>query len=419
MSSVKKDSVTLYQFRRLLETIEKLEGRGTELVTLYVPPDKSISDVISYLRQEYATAANIKSKQTRKNVQDAIESAIQRLKLFDSAGPTGLVIFSGAIPQNSGQTSKIEVYHIIPPEPITTFLYRCDSKFHVEGLKDLLKEKAVYGVLVIDNEEAAVAVVKGRSISQLKTYTSGVPGKHHAGGQSARRFERLREMTLNEFYKRVADKANELFLQYPEMKGVIVAGPGPTKEFFAQGDYLHYTLRDKIHIVDTSYSGESGVREAVAKSSDFLREVRMVEEQKLIQRFMSEATRPDGLAVYGEKEVMEALQKNMLDTLMISEDLDRIEVVVRCQNCGYEERFNLDQSELQTEVPKKLAEKCPLCQNQSLAVKETNLLIDRLISEASKLNLKIELISSEHEEGEMFKKAFKGVAGLLRHRGGY
>jgi peptide chain release factor subunit 1 len=57
---LRKDSVTLYQFKRLLEKIEKLEGRGTELVTLYIPPDKSISDVINYLRQEYATASKHK-----------------------------------------------------------------------------------------------------------------------------------------------------------------------------------------------------------------------------------------------------------------------------------------------------------------------------------------------------------------------
>ncbi len=416
---LRKDSVTLYQFKRLLEKIEKLEGRGTELVTLYIPPDKSISDVINYLRQEYATASNIKSKQTRKNVQDAIESAIQRLKLFDRPGPTGLVIFSGAIPQDSGQTSKIEVYHVIPPEPITTFLYRCDSRFHVEGLKELLRERAVYGVLAIDNEEASVAVVKGRRIEQLKTYTSGVPGKHHAGGQSARRFERLREMTLNDFYKRVAQKANELFLQYPEIKGVIVAGPGPTKDVFLQGDYLDYTLRDKIHVVDTSYSGEAGVREAISKSADFLKELRMVEEQKLIQRLMSEATRPDGLAVYGEKQVFEALQKNMVDLLMVSEDLNRVEVVVRCQNCGYETRFTVNAEEVQAEVPRKLGEKCPVCQNQSIALHETQLLIDKLIAEAEKLGVKVELVSSEHEEGEMFMKAFGGVAGFLRHRGGY
>lgn len=411
--------MTLYKFRKMLEELERKQGRGTELVTLYIPPDKAISDVISYLRQEYATASNIKSKQTRKNVQDAIESAIQRLKLFSSPGPTGLVIFSGAIPQNGPGTERIEVYHITPPEPITTFLYRCDSRFHVELLKDLLREKDVYGIIAIDNEEAAVAVVKGRRIAEVKSFTSGVPGKHHAGGQSARRFERLREMNLNEFYKRVGEHANEIFLQYPEIKGVIIAGPGPTKEVFAKGDYLHYTLRKKIHLVDTAYSGESGIREAIAKSSDFLREIRLVEEQKMIQNLMNEITRTDSLAVYGEKQVRESLRKNMLDTLYIIEDLDRVEIILKCQNCGYEEALTLSENEIQIEIPKKLSEKCPRCQNITLTVKESKMLIDVLISEAEDMGTKVELISQEHEMGEMFKRAFQGIAGLLRHRGKY
>ncbi|MDJ0270768.1 MAG: peptide chain release factor aRF-1 [Aigarchaeota archaeon] len=418
MSLSGRDSVTLYKFRRMLEELERKQGRGTELVTLYIPPDKQISDVISYLRQEYATASNIKSKQTRKNVQDAIESAIQRLKLFPSPGKTGLVIFSGVIPQNGPGTERLEVYHIIPPEPISIFLYRCDSRFHVEHLKDLLKEKDVYGVIAIDNEEAAIAVIKGRSIAQLKTFTSGVPGKHHAGGQSARRFERLREMSLNEFYKRVGEHANEIFLQYHGIKGIIIAGPGPTKEIFADGDYLHYTLRDKIHIVDTAYSGESGVREAIAKSSEFLRELRLVEEQKLIQQLMYEVTRPDSRAVYGEKYVREALRKNMLEKLFIIEDLDKNEVTLTCQNCGNTSIFTLSQEEMQSELPKRLGEPCPKCNNSTMTIKEIKPLIDVLISEAENMGTRIELISSEHEQGEMFKRAFQGIAGLLRHRGG-
>ncbi|MEM1948937.1 MAG: hypothetical protein QXY50_00525, partial [Candidatus Caldarchaeum sp.] len=132
-----------------------------------------------------------------------------------------------------------------------------------------------------------------------------------------------------------------------------------------------------------------------------------------------EATRPEGLAVYGEQQVLEALRKNMLDLLIISEDLDRVEVLIQCQNCGYQETTILDQDQIQSEVPKKLAEKCPKCLNQSLALKQTTLMLDKLIAEAEKMNVKVELVSSEHEEGEMFMKAFKGVAGFLRHRGGY
>ncbi len=415
----RKDSVTLYRFKKLIKELESKEGRGTELISLYIPPNKPISDIIGYLRQEYSTAANIKSKSTRKNVQDAIESAIQRLKLFDRAGPTGLVIFSGAIPQNGGAGSeKIEVYHVIPPEPINLLLYRCDSKFYLEPLKELLKEKDVYGVLVIDNEEAAVAVIRGRRIVELKTFTSGVPGKHHAGGQSARRFERLREMNLNEYYKRVAAHANEIFLKYPEIKGVIVAGPGPTKEVFVEKDYLHYTLRDKIHIVDTSYSGEEGVREAIRKAENFLKELRMVEEQRLIRRLMNEITKENSRAVYGEKEVLRALRSGMLETLLLSEDLEKYRIRIRCSNCGAESEYTMDEEEKVSKLPEILAKPCEKCGQKALQVEEEKLLVDFFIEEAEKVGTRVELISSEHEEGAMLKNAFDGVAGFLKGYGG-
>ncbi|NIM44848.1 MAG: peptide chain release factor 1, partial [Nitrososphaeria archaeon] len=61
-----------YQLRKLVSELREKEGRGTELISLYVPPKRRISDVISYLREEYSTASNIKSDLTRKHVQDAI-----------------------------------------------------------------------------------------------------------------------------------------------------------------------------------------------------------------------------------------------------------------------------------------------------------------------------------------------------------
>ena len=68
-----------YKFRRDLEEIEKAQGRGTELVSVYVPPDKQISDVANYLRNEYSQSSNIKSDFTRKHVMQAIDSILARL----------------------------------------------------------------------------------------------------------------------------------------------------------------------------------------------------------------------------------------------------------------------------------------------------------------------------------------------------
>ena len=119
---VKRTSLEKFRLKRALETLANKEGRGTELISLYVPPGRQISEVIAMLRQEYGTAANIKSDTTRKNVQDAIVKVMQRLKLFKETPENGLVIFCGAIPQNGGPGSeRIETYVIEPPEPIHVY----------------------------------------------------------------------------------------------------------------------------------------------------------------------------------------------------------------------------------------------------------------------------------------------------------
>ncbi|EQD42840.1 eRF1 domain protein 1 domain protein, partial [mine drainage metagenome] len=47
MSEGEKDpQLRRYEFRRLVEEIKDIRGRATELVTLYVPPGRAISDVM-------------------------------------------------------------------------------------------------------------------------------------------------------------------------------------------------------------------------------------------------------------------------------------------------------------------------------------------------------------------------------------
>ena len=89
----KRSSLELFRLRKILRELHKKEGRGTELVSLYVPHGKQISEVMNSLRQEYGTATNIKSTTTRKNVLDALVKVQQRLKLFKTVPKNGIVIF--------------------------------------------------------------------------------------------------------------------------------------------------------------------------------------------------------------------------------------------------------------------------------------------------------------------------------------
>ena len=74
------------------------------------------------------------------------------------------------------------------------------------------------------------------------------------------------------------------FIDIYPVKGLIISGPGPTKEDFINGNYLEYRLQNNIiNTIDASYSGAEGIREAFAKSGDILGSFRLVEEKKMIE----------------------------------------------------------------------------------------------------------------------------------------
>ncbi len=417
MSSKKRTSLELFRLKKTLNTLASKEGRGTELVSLYVPPGKQISEVTNMLRDEYGTASNIKSTTTRKNVQDAIVKVQQRLKLFKEAPENGLVIFCGAIPQNGAGSERIETYVILPPEPIHIYLYRCDARFHTEHMQELLREKETYGILLIDASATTLATLQGRRLEIVREFTSGVPGKTRAGGQSARRYERFREMRLQEYFRRVGEHANETFLPIENLKGLIIAGPGPTKYDFEKGDYLNYMLKDKvIDIIDTAYVEEQGVKEVVDKAPEIMRKIRYIEEKQIVQQFLYEVGHDTGMTTYGEEEVRRALEAGAVRTLLLSEGLDVIRVKVKCNACGYEEQQTMKSQMLTSFEQSLFGKSCPKCKAPALGIAETQELIENFAQLAEYTNTDIEMISGETEEGQMLKNSFGGIAAILRFK---
>jgi peptide chain release factor subunit 1 len=66
-----------YELKKKLETIKSKSGRSKELISLYIPSDKQISDVTNHLSEEHGQASNIMSKYTRTNVQGALVHRFQ------------------------------------------------------------------------------------------------------------------------------------------------------------------------------------------------------------------------------------------------------------------------------------------------------------------------------------------------------
>ncbi|NLE05354.1 MAG: peptide chain release factor aRF-1 [Crenarchaeota archaeon] len=419
MSTAKKTSLELFRLKKVLNTLSKKEGSHTELITLYLPPGKLISDAITLLRNEYGTASNIKSNVTRKNVLDAIVKVQQKLKLFKDPGEKGIVIFAGALPQEGGGpgTERMEAWVIVPPEPIKIFLYRCDSRFHTEHLQEMLRDKETYGIILVDASNGTIATLQGKNLNIVMQLYSGVSGKTRAGGQSARRYERLRDMQLNEWYQRIAGHANDVFLPIENLKGIILGGPGPTKFDFQKGEYLHYQLRDKIlEVIDSSYVEEQGVKEAVEKAPEVMKKVRYIEEKEVMQKFLYEVGHDSGLITYGEVEVRRALEMGAVRMLLLSESIDISRVTIKCGACGNEEKHTVKNPNMTIFEQNLSGKPCEKCQAPSYTIVDTQDIIDDLAQMAEYSNTDVEVISTETEEGLMLKNSFGGIAAILRFK---
>lgn len=417
-NSGKWDSVKRYKLTKMINELSSITGHGTELVTVYVPPRRPIFDVISQLRNEAGTASNIKSDLTRNHVQDALSRTVEHLKLFKDTPENGLVIFCGAIPTGKGfGTEKIELTSVIPPKPVQISLYRCDDHFWTDHLREMLKDEKVIGILAIDTSEAGIGILTGDRWAAIDSLTSGVAGKHRQGGQSARRFERLRDNELNEYYHRVADHAKAVFIDQYNVKGLIVGGPGPTKDNFLKEEYLDYRLQNNIlSILDTSYSGDEGVREIIdkAQKDGILTEFRVMEEKQLVKKFMAEVHSGRGLGIYGIFDVLKALQSGVADLVIVTNEISYVKLDFKCKSCkNIQERF-VDRAAIMSTKQEVASKPCPSCGAMDFDVVEKDI-VDYMQELSTMTGGRLEVISGQTEEGAQLNSLGKTGA-ILRYK---
>jgi len=414
----KSNDLQLYQTKRLLNQLKEKKGFHTELVSLYVPHDRKISDVTNHLKNEISESQNIKSKLTRKNVLESISSIIGQLKNVTEVPENGLVLFSGAIPQNNTPgTERNELYIVHPPEKVITFRYHCASEFLLWPLEEMLETKETYGLLCIGRKEAAVGYLRGKHVEIVRDFTSGVHGKHRAGGQSQKRYERQMEEAETRFYRRISEEVNKLFLGLEDLQGIFIGGPGPSKEKFVNDESLDYRLQEKIlDVVDLGYSGIEGIRALIEKIKDQIANVKFVREKQVMQSFLKEVSNDTGLVAYGLEEVQKALNMGAVAKLILSEKLDTYQVNIACANCKYKESRTARQRELKKLKLSIQNESCPECGSNTFNVSSSVLIVEELGSIAETMGTEIMIISPETEEGEMLYSTFGGIVAILRFK---
>ena len=402
------------RLKKALEELSSMRGMGTELVTVIVPPDRMIHDVRQHLSQEAGQAANIKSKSTRKHVGDAIESALAALNRYKTPGERGLAIFVGHVIVGNNKSRLIITVIDDPPEAFPSFRYRCDSTFEVSQLEEMLIDRTAYGLFVIDRSESAYGIASGKRMHCQEHITSQVPSKHGRGGQSAQRFERLIEEAAHNFFQKSAERACNYWLpQIENLEGIIVGGPGATKDFVVKKDYFHHEIKKLIRepLFDVGYSNESGLRELIQRAGGLMDQIELDAERNLVDQFLREVMQNHPKATYGEAMVRSALGQGAVHTLLLSEALRQRRVGWTCKKCKHE--WEATQSN-RSNIPN-----CPSCDSENITEDPDRSmdLVDELSMLAGHISAKVSLISMDTEEGATLKDSFGGIAAILRYAG--
>jgi len=160
------------------------------------------SEAIAFVRSEKALSANIKCKLNRGNV-GRILTITEKQLIKMQPSEMGYLIFVGI--DNTGN----EIVQIMePPYPVISFHYTCARTFVVEPFLDLYKKKQSCAVVFVSGTDFLLFEYEGIWKRSKKATWHRVK-RHHMGGSSSKRFERLADENLMGLIKRFAELINE------------------------------------------------------------------------------------------------------------------------------------------------------------------------------------------------------------------
>mmetsp|Transcript_4488 Transcript_4488/g.11598 ORF Transcript_4488/g.11598 Transcript_4488/m.11598 type:complete len:438 (+) Transcript_4488:71-1384(+) len=406
-------NIEIWKIKKLVKSLAAARGNGTSMISLILPPKDQISRASKMLADEYGTASNIKSRVNRLSVLSAITSTQQRLKLFTKVPPNGLIIYCGTILTDEGKEKKVNI-DFEPFKPINTSLYLCDNKFHVEALAELMEDDDKFGFIIMDGNGALYGTLAGNAREILHKFSVDLPKKHGRGGQSALRFARLRLEKRQNYVRKVAEIATQMFITNDKcnVSGLVLAGSADFKNDLQQNDHWDPRLAVKVlKVVDVSYGGENGFNQAIELSAEVLSNVKFIKEKKLISQYFEHISQDTGRYCFGVGDTIKALEMGAVETLIVYENLETNRFVIKNNTTGDENVLFLNKEQESNQANFHDAET-----GTELEVIEKVQLVEWFANNYKSFGTTLEFVTNRSQEGSQFVKGFGGIGGILRYK---
>lgn len=292
-----------------LSEIKDYKGRGNELVSLYVSPSSSISNVQAIIDQGLRSLEDYdEGTRMKYSVRDTLNCMKENISELDGIPKTGVIVFAGRV---EGDT-RCRVFSDEIDGKVRETTYVTGSQFSTERAERIVSVEDPQIVVVLDTGKMLLGHSKGGSVSILDEIREDIPSKHSKGGQSQSRFERRRSEYKKEFFRECEERINNYA---SNGEAVFIGGPEITVKEFINKTNIE-SLVDVI-TVTTEYVNEVGLQKASERATEYMDKKDRRNRIEAVERFMRSVKDDEPPTHYGLENVEKAIEYGAVDELIV------------------------------------------------------------------------------------------------------
>ena len=174
----------------ILTEIESINGKGTQLISMYIRSGSQPGTIISQISDELSRLGNIKDRTLASDVKRGL---LKIKSMIPNPIPeNGVALFAGV-----DVTDELKYYSVVPSKNINHKKYLCSNKFETEPLRAVYSPHDRIAIISFGRSiyfcQADVnSGYNGSNLELLTTIENKIPRKHNKGGQSSNRFQHMR-----------------------------------------------------------------------------------------------------------------------------------------------------------------------------------------------------------------------------------
>lgn len=204
-----------------------------------------------------------------------------------------------------------------PPNPIKNFYYECGKSFMLSNLIKLYEMLDDYAIVLVSGKRSDFYLYNQNNTKFVKSIEESLPNQHKTGGQSAQRFERIRDEMIGWYVKKITENMKNIYVKegVTKIKGLIVAGPSHMKDQLLKDEiFLQFFNKKLLKILTIGEITNESINQVITMSLD----VTTTHNQLLLEfeRMLSDPQQMD-LIVFGNEFVNSLFESGNLKEIYI------------------------------------------------------------------------------------------------------